>query len=147
MKMTHNEYIKFLEMNASRFYNDPGYTMSQYKKDADRVELLPFDLSNFPQILPETKTYINKLFETETTDRNNNYMLRGFTRHEYQEIKVLNCNIGEHSTTYSLYAFNDNEMLIYSYCEGDTTLTIFCDHELYQVEKVNTTNWYRENNN
>ena len=46
---------------------------------------------------------------------------------------------------YSGFGFNDEEMLIYTWCEGDTTLAIFNDRETYQKERVATEKWFDEN--
>lgn len=144
MKMTKNEYKKFLEANASRLYNDSSYSMQDYTRDADNVEIIPVDLSEFPQISPKTKELINILFDEEDHDRKNNYMLRGFTHHPDAEKAKLNLIYGVYADCYSFYAYNDTEMIIYTYCEGDTTLTLFNDPVKYEAEKADCEKWWRE---
>ena len=144
MKMTKNEYKTFLESNASKLYNDPNYSMKDYKRDADNVEIIPVDLSEFPQISEKTKERINILFDEEYHDRRNNYMLRGSTHHPGQEVQHLNLNYGDYADYYSFYAYHDAEMLIYTYCEGDTTLTLFNDPVKYEAEKALQAKWWRE---
>jgi len=111
--------------------------------ELDAVEILPFDLRRF-NLDPETEKWINILFKEETTDHNGNYMLRGFTRHEMEEVNHLNAHYGDYANAYSFYAYNDKERLIYTYCEGDTTLALFETEEVYSKAKAETQQWYKE---
>ena len=43
----------------------------------------------------------------------------------------------------SFYAYNDEEMLIYTFTEGDTTLQLFNDREKYEAEKQDMYNFYK----
>lgn len=143
MEMTRNEYNEFCKECASKLYNTPGYSMADFKKDTDAVTIIPLDLSKYTEITDETKKWINALFSEEDTNRDGNYMLRGFTHREYAEAEKLNI-VPEIYSNYSWHGVNDKEMLIYTYCEGDTTLTIFDDREKYDKEKAKTIKWYKE---
>ena len=143
-RMTRNEYQEYMKKCASKLYDGSGYTMKDYNRDCDSVEIIPLDLSKYPQLSENTIKWANMLFTEEDTDRNGNYMLRGFTHHEYAEAKALGCSIGDYGNGYSLWAYNDKEYLIYTYCEGDTTLTILSDKETYDKEYKRTYNWYKE---
>lgn len=144
MRMTRNAFKEYMRQNASRLYNEPNYTMAKYNANCDAVEIIPLDLSGYPQITKETAKYINSLFDEEDYDRNGNYMLRGFTRCEYAEMEAMNLEQSGHTNGYSFCAYNDPEMLIYTYCEGDTTLKPFADRESYEKEKTETLAWYAE---
>ena len=144
MQMTKNEYQEFVKKCAERYWNEPGYTMEKMNADCDAIEILPLDLSAYPQIDEETGKWINALFKEEDTDRNGNYMLRGFTRHEMAEVDRLGLYYGDYANAYSFFAFNDDKYLIYEYTEGDTTLKIFPDKESYQREYNATLSWFRE---
>lgn len=143
MQMTKNDYKEYMKQCANKIYTVPEYSLEQYGKDLDAVEILPLDLAKY-NLSPEIEKWINKLFDEEDTDRNGNYMLRGFTRHEAAEMKVLGLSYGDYANAYSFYAYNDEEWLIYTYCEGDTTLTLFETVEDYEREKRNTQEWYKE---
>lgn len=108
------------------------------------IEFEPIDFTPYPAITKETRKWIEKLFTDEDTDRNGNYMLRGHTYHEYQEKMALNMEMGDGGNGYSWWAFNDEEMLIYTYCEGDTTLTLLKDREAYESEKERARVFYTE---
>ena len=69
-------------------------------------------------------------------------MLRGFTRCEGAEMNKLGLSYGDGGDALSFYAYNDPEMLVYTYCEGDTTLKIFNDKAEYETEKAENSNWY-----
>lgn len=45
--MTHNQYQDYLKSIASRIYNEEGYTLKDYQRDAEAVEILGFDLAKF----------------------------------------------------------------------------------------------------
>lgn len=141
--MHRNEVQKFLQDCVSRLYDkaDP-YSWDDYK--AEEIEYIPLDLSAYPSIKPETAKWIDKLFSEETTDRNGNYLLRGLTRREGDEVALLNLSYGEYSDALSFWAYNDEEMLIYIFCEGDTTLQLFTTREQYESEKAETLRWYKE---
>ena len=143
-RMTKNEYKEYMKECANRVWTEPGYTMERYNADLDAVEILPLDLSRFPQLSEESVKWINALFEEEDTDRDGNYMLRGFTRCESAEVNKLNCNFGDYANAYSFFAYNNNEYLIYTYCEGDTTLIIYPNKASYDKGYKKTHAWYKE---
>lgn len=143
-QMTKNEFKKYMEECASRLWTEKGYTMEKYNADLDAIEILPLDLSKFPQLSENSIKYINGLFDEEDTDRDGNYMLRGFTRCESGEVSRLNCNYGDYANAYSFFAYNNDEYFIYTYCEGDTTLTIYPDRETYEKGYKKTHDWYKE---
>ena len=142
-RMTKNEYKQYMKDCAGRLYSVPGYTMEMYNRDLDEVKILPLDLKRF-HFNPTLKKWINKLFDEEDVDRNGNYMLRGFTRHEGTELVMLGLSYGDYANSYSFYAYNDKSRMIYTYCEGDTTLTLFENEENYLKAKQETATWYKK---
>lgn len=148
LKMTRNEYHKYLQKCVSRAY-DPhdSYSFEDYWKED--IEIIPLDLSAYPQIKEDTAKYINVAFDKEDTDKNGNYMLRGFIGDSLKkwnsEKEKLNLNYAPYGFYYSGFGFNDEEMLIYTWCEGDTTLTLFNDRETYQKEREEIEKWFDEN--
>lgn len=142
--MTKNEYQEFVKECANKYWTVPGYNKKEMDAELDAVEILPFNLSRFSSLSESTKKWINILFKEEDTDRNGNYMLRGFTYHEREEVNHLNAYYGDYANAYSFYAYNDSELLIYTYCEGDTTLTLFETAEKYAKAKQETHDWYKE---
>lgn len=148
LKMTRNEYHKYLQKFVSRAY-DPhdSYSFEDYWKED--IEIIPLDLSAYPQIKEDTAKYINVAFDKEDTDKNGNYMLRGFIGDSLKkwnsEKEKLNLNYAPYGFYYSGFGFNDEEMLIYTWCEGDTTLTLFNDRKTYQKEREEIEKWFDEN--
>ena len=149
IRMTRNEYKDYVRKCISRASdpNDP-YSWADYKNIDNSVEILPLDLSDYPAIRVETAERINKWFDEEDVDRNENYMLRGFTGSDNfgladKEMSLLNIE-PHYPSAYSFYGFNDTELLIYTWCEGDTTLTLFKDRIKYEVAKAETIAWYKE---
>lgn len=143
LRMTRNEYKDYMKKCVARIYNsNDTYSWDDYKKED--VEIIPLDLSAYPAIKKETEKWINTLFDEEDEDRNGNYMLRGCTRQEGTEVSVLNLSYGDYSDSINFWAYNDEEMLLYTFCEGDTTLTLFTNRETYEKEKTETEKWYEE---
>lgn len=145
--MTRNEYHDYLEKCISRIHdNHDTYSLTDYRKED--IEIIPLDLSMFPQIKEETAKYIDLVFNKEDQDEHGNYMLRGFIgdslKKWYRDKEKLGCNYAPYGFYYSGFGFNDEEMLIYTWCEGDTTLTIFNDRTLYEKERAYIEKWYNE---
>lgn len=150
LKMTRNEYHKHLQKCVSRAYDsNDNYSFKDYWKEDDNIEIIPLDLSPYPQIKEDTAKYIDSVFDKEDTDKNGNYMLRGFIGDSLKkwnrDKERLHCNYAPYGFYYSGFGFNDEEMLIYTWCEGDTTLTLFNDRKSYQRERELTEKWFDEN--
>ena len=138
--MPRNEAQKFLEEQANRLHKGE-ISYEDYK--AIEIKYTPLDLTTY-NLPTEIERWINALFTEETTDRNGNYMLCGFTHHEIAEMRVLHLHSGDYSRSLSGWAYNDEYKLIYTYCEGDTTLKIFDNEEDYLKEKSETLRWYHD---
>lgn len=140
--MARNDAKEYMQEQANRYYKGE-LSWDDYK--GIKIEFIPLDLTGYPAIKPETAKWLNILFDEETTDRKGNYMLRGFTYRSAQEKEALGCTYGDAGCdSVSYYAYNDAEQLIYTYCEGDTTCTLFSDKEKYLEEKAEAARWYRE---
>ena len=140
-KVNRRNYSRFVQDCADKCYKGI-MTWAEYKNM--KIELEPIDFTPYPAIKTETQKWIEALFTDEDTDRNGNYMLRGFTYREYAEKEKLGCVMGDGGNGYSWWAFNDTEMLIYTYCEGDTTLTLCPTREIYESEKERSRVFYTE---
>lgn len=144
--MTNNEYQEYLKKNASRIYNEEGYTMKNYNEDADNVELLDFDLSMY-NLPDDVKMAINSYFMEETTDRNDHRMFKGRSMSEGQWCRItyalkLKRVYGYY---YSGYCYNNELKMYMTYCEGDLYLKIYENQEEYETRLQETIKWYEEN--
>lgn len=45
---------------------------------------------------------------------------------------------------YQAYAYSDEQMVVFDYCEGDITLKPFTDRKAYEKEKAETIAFYRK---
>lgn len=146
IKCTRNEMHEILKNAVNDCYNGK-MSWSEYSKL--EFDITPLDFSKFPEIKEETRKYIDSVFDKEDTDKNGNYMLRGFigdSLHKWHRDKEkLHCNYAPYGFYYSGFGFNDSEMFIYTWCEGDTTLTIFNDRKKYEAERKSTEKWFDEN--
>ena len=140
-RMTRNQSKAFLAEKANQLYTHE-ISFDEYK--AIEIEYIPLDLTIYTNIKPETEEKINLLFTEEDTDKHGNYMLRGFTYHAVSEMDMLNLHYGDYSKSLNFWAYNDEEMLLYTYCEGDTTLKLFVKREIYEAEKAEYLRWYKE---
>lgn len=136
-KMTHNEYWNYCRDEVAK---------GNYDALKEDIVILPFDLSEYPQITERTAKWIQALFSYDDVDRNGYRMLTGDCRHAsgpYGECQKLNCEC--HMVDgYRTYGFNDEEMMVYTYCEHDTTLKMFNDKAAYEKEKADTIKFYKE---
>ncbi len=150
LRMTRNEYHAHKQKCVSRIWDqNDSYSMVDYMQEDEKIEIVPLDFFAYPQIKEDTAKYINAVFDKEDTDKNGNYMLRGFIGDSlekwYRDKEKLHCNYAPYGFYYSGFGFNDEEMLIYTWCEGDTTLILFNDRETYQKEREATEKWFDEN--
>ena len=144
MQITREDAEKYYDELVNKYYKGE-ISWNKYKELWDDVELLPYDLYKFTQLKGDTIVWINKLFQkAPETNRRGNFMLRGFTRCEGTEMNLLGLTYGDYADAISFYAYNDEEMLVYEYTEGDTTLVICSDKESYENEKQFTHDWYKE---
>ena len=81
----------------------------------------------------------------ESTDRNGNYMLRGHWLSDlcYQFAEKCKFDLVQ-VDGYSSYAYSDEQMAVFTYCEGDITLTPFENKAEYEKEKADTIKFYKE---
>lgn len=135
------EYREFLNGCIDKIYKG-NMTWDEYRDMEVKFE--PIDFTPYGSIRETTREMIEKLFFEEDTDRNGNYMLRGHTYHEIAEKEALNMNYGDGGNGYSWWAYNDSEMMIYTYCEGDTTLTLCTTKDIYEREKERSREFYTE---
>lgn len=146
IKMDHNEYQKYLENNANRIYTDEKYGFKNYLEDANNVDILPYNLSNF-NLSKELEKIININFDRETKDKNGHYMLKGFTNSEGEWYRLtdqmeLKRTMGYY---YSGYCYNSNYNMVMTYAEGDLYLKLFDNKKDYTQELEETIKWYDEN--
>ena len=148
IKCTRNEMYKILKKAISDCH-DGKILIEEYSEI--EFEIIPLDFSKFPQLKADTREYINKNFDKETTDENGNYMLKRFIGDSlalwYKNKENLHCNYAPYGFYHSHggFGFNDEEMLIYTWGEGDTTVTLFSDEATYLKERKATEKWYEEN--
>lgn len=146
-KMTHNEYKDYLKANASKIYNVKGYTMDDYMKDANSIEIIDYDLSkyNLPQ---KIQAIVNKIFDTNEIDKSDNELFRGSCSLEnvYLLAKQLECESG-YTGGYSGFYYNIDKKMMLEFAEGDVTLILCENKEKYNECLTNTIEFYNKNNN
>lgn len=146
MKMTRNEYHEYLK-NVYQEHMIQQIVIHGMTMQKKKQRLFRWTYPDIQILKDDTKEYINNIFDKEDTDHNGNYMLRGFIGDSlsqwYRDKDKLHCNYAPYEFYYSGFGFNDEEMLIYTWCEGDTTLTLFKDR--YQKEHMTTEQWFEEN--
>jgi len=130
-KISRNDYYKMIRETG------------RIPKD-DEYEILPLDLSAY-SLNEETKALADKLFSTETTNRNGEYMLDGHWLSDISFSFANHCGFDLHPVnSYVSFAISDEQMAIFTYTEGDISLTLFTDRAKYKKEKADTFNFYKE---
>lgn len=102
------------------------------------------DFSKFPFLKADTVQHICNLFYEYDETVSDYLLLRSHTYHERVEVNILNCKYGDYSRDLNLWAYNEDELFIYTYCEGDTTLSIYKDKESYQKAYDKAYKFYKE---
>ena len=128
MEISRNEYFKKVQ-NCS-------------KQEMEIYKIKPLDLSLY-RLNDNTQRIADKNFMEETTDINGNYLLSGHWLSNlcYQFAEICKFDLVQIDEL-SAYAYSDEQMAIFTYCEGDITLTPFVDFEKYKAEKKRTINFY-----
>lgn len=141
-KMKRNNWLKYLQKCIARAYDpNDSYSWADYEKE--EVEFIPLDLSAFPRITTETGKMLNKLFTEETTSRTGKYMLKAHSYSPLTEMDYLHCRYYDGDSAHC-WGYNDEELLIYEYCEHDTYCTVFKDRESYETGKADMIRWWKE---
>lgn len=110
----------------------------------EKYDILPLDLSAY-SLSKTTQRIANNNFMEETTNRNGDYMLSGHWMSDLCYAFAEKCKFDlVHVDGYSAYAFSDEQMAVFTYCEGDINLTPFADREKYEKEKADTIKFYKE---
>ena len=113
--------------------------------DIDKeYEIAPIDFSGYA-LNDTTKRIVDVNFMEETIDKHGEYMLSGhwFSQLSYQfadkcdfELKVID--------GYSSYAFSDEQMALFTYCEGDITFSPYKDRKAYEKRKGELIEFYEK---
>lgn len=133
IKMTKNEYNAFLEKNAERLHTEADYTLQDFKRDAESVQVLGFELSRF-QLNEKDCGVINAMFETEQSAGD-----RALFRGHVLESRFVNliantlslkniCDKGHNG-----FFCSDEKRCVFEFCEGDISLSIYNSDFAYRV--------------
>lgn len=123
-KITRNDYYKLLRETG------------KIPKDGE-YEILPLDLSAYP-LTDNTKKIVDAVFTEESFNRHGAYMLSG---HWFGDISYQfsgQCDFELHQVnSYNSFSFSDEQLALFTYCEGDIHLTLFTDEKNMSKEKQN----------
>lgn len=108
----------------------------------DEYDILPLDLSKY-HLNETTERIVNANFMEETENRHGDYMLSGhwFSDLSYQFAEKCKFDLVQ-INGYSSYAYSDEQLAVFTYCEGDIYLTPYETKEEYEKEKQETINFY-----
>ena len=143
-EMTHNQYQEFLADNASRLYANEGYTIADFKRDADSVDVLSFDLTLYKERLSDSAIQaINDLLTRERTSRLGNLLLEGHGDDDFIRLLAykLDCDlVCDHY--YNGFYKNDKSWCVMEFCEGDVYLILCPTVEAYRAEVESSNKFY-----
>lgn len=114
------------------------------KQTKNEYKIADLDLSIYP-LNEDTKRIANVNFMKETENRNGNYMLSGHWLSNlcYQFAQKCKFDLVQ-IDAYSSYAYSDEQLAVFTYCEGDIYLTLFTDKAKYEAEKARIIKFYKE---
>lgn len=112
--------------------------------NANEYDILPLDLSAY-KLSDVTQRIADVNFSCETEDKNGNYMLTGHWLSDlcYQFAQKCKFDLVQ-INAYSSYAYSDEQLAVFTYCEGDIYLTLFTDKAKYEAEKSRIIKFYKE---
>lgn len=135
--MSHNQYHAFLQHNFRRLDMDGGYTLGDYRRDAKRVEVVPFPLEKYG-LDGHIQAYIESKFDTISFTEVGDACLRCFAgsstvvRLMAEELYCDSvCNQG-----YSGFFKNDRHRLVLDYFDGDVALYV-CKSQKSYADRLN----------
>lgn len=104
--------------------------------------ILSLDLSAY-KLSDVTQRIADVNFSCETEDKNGNYMLTGHWLSDlcYQFAQKCKFDLFQ-MNAYSSYAYSDEQLAVFTYCEGDICLTLFTDKTKYEAEKARIIKFY-----
>ena len=146
-EMTHNQFRKFLEDNASRLYTDGHYTIEDYNRDADSVVILDYDLDRF-HLSEDVQKIINRFFDTDEVNSLGHALFRGHLVNDNYIGPIANY-LGCESVcleSYRGFYKSDANKCLFSYCEGDINLVLCENEKEYQEEVASYCNFYEIEN-
>lgn len=131
MKISRNEYYQMIRDTGSI-------------PNANEYDILPLDLSAY-KLSEVTQRIADVNFSCETKNRYGNYMLTGHWLSNlcYQFAQKCKFDLVQ-IDAYSSYAYSDEQLAVFTYCEGDIYLTLFTDKAKYEAEKTRTIKFYKE---
>lgn len=125
--------------------NDYYQMVRESRTIPNEYDILPLDLSDY-KLSETTERTVNSTFTEETRDKKGNYLLKGHWLQNLSYQFANQCDFFlKQIDGFSSYAFSDEQMAVFTYCEGDIYLTLFTDRKKYEREKSDTIKYYQEN--
>ena len=120
-----------------------GY-QSETAKVQETYDISPIDFSEY-SLSETTEKIVDINFTRESTDKHGDYMVCGhfpstLMCHQF----CTKCGFDLTQVDgYSAYAFSDEQMAIFTYCEGDVYFSPYKDKERYEKRKQETILFYK----
>lgn len=110
----------------------------------NEYDIIPISFDGY-KLNEKTKRIVNANFMHETTDPHHEYMLTGHWLENLSYQFAAACDFTlETLNGLSEYAFSDEQLSLFTYCEGDITFSPYKDEELYKKRKMEMINFYNE---
>ena len=130
--MSRNQYQAYLQGNAQRMVDDVGYTIDDYRRDAKRVEVLPFQLDGF-RLSSGQKAVMDNRFTSISYTQEGDACLRGRVGSTVGVgliAKELGCEL-VCKQDFSGFYKSDLHKFILEFADGDVSLLICKSHMSY----------------
>lgn len=130
VRMTHNEFQEYMKANANKLYTHKDYTMADYNRDCDSVEVIPYDLERFGLLFSEEQLrLVNGYFTGERENSRGHKLLEGHVLRDGAEFTLMD-RLGVDVVVdkgYSGFGINGDNRVLFEFCEGDIYL-ILCEN-------------------
>lgn len=122
-----------------------SYVKEMGRKPDFEVEFIPLDFSEYPSLSETTKRIVDTNFTWETIDNKQNYCVTGHWLSDLSYQFAQKCGFDlVRVDGYRNYAYSDEQMAIFEYCEGDIYFTPYNDKAKYEKAKESTIRFYKE---
>lgn len=132
-QISRNEYFKLLTMAHGRLPANIEY------------DIIPIDFTDYGALFDATKRMVDGSFTRETEDKHGDYMLCGHWIENWTYQFVDKCKLHVHYVDgYSAYAYSDDQLALFTFCEGDVYFNPYKDKKTYVKRKKEMIDFYKE---
>lgn len=141
-----NEKLMMMQELAGKYYNKE-ISWEEYNRRCDNIKEIPLDFSDYPQMSEKIQKMINAHAREEDITREGKWMLRGsyMSGMEYVDKYLMAFGIrNTYGDDLSGFGGNETDLIVFTWCEGDTTIVPCKTKEEYVAEMQKEIDWWNK---